>query len=320
MQPLILNSIAKELKDKGIIINIDTVKPYKYQGWMSSVFTAESNIGTLIIHLANLVEEHKLNKVWEKFSGLSALLTAHPEIPTSTIQYVTFLKGKLILVQNFICGNPCGKRILSQGIFSDQWNFEQQDIRKKILITLAHIHNLHLDDFGWPTLKDDALSGGHKTWKEFFKIESPRWIVAVKKKDLGLKNIPIENLETLIKTLVDQIDYAGPSVLVHGDAINPGNIILRENKKIFLIDWEWSIAADPAWEFCDLGWWPWLGKEYLKPYFETANLINEEKKENFLKRVNLYIPFWLLWGACMHTNDEQPEVYLGLRQLLINKL
>jgi len=320
MEALFFNSIFENLKSRNIFVDTKTIQPFKHQGWMSSVFIAESNIGKLVIHSANLVNEHKRNLVWEKFKGLAPLLDLHQEIPTSNFCYIVVHEGNLILAQKFINGIPCGKRILKQGVISDQWTYDQIEIVKKVLNILADTHNITLKGFGWPILNDEQLNGKYKTWQGFLATESVRWVETINQTDQKLGSKPIKGLEKSINILVKQINYAGPAVLAHGDAINPSNILLKDNKEIALIDWEWSIAADPAWEFCDLGWWELVNRKKLSQYFETAKIVDEQEITNFLNRIKLYIPLWLLWGTHMHAEDISSEVYQALRLLLIQKI
>ncbi len=138
--------------------------------------------------------------------------------------------------------------------------------------------------------------------------ESPRWLESVREADERLQCHPIEGFAVSIKSIINKVEYAGPSVLVHGDAMNPSNILIAKDGSISLLDWEWSIAADPAWEFCDLGWW---------------TIIDSEKNDldpEIVARARLYIPLWLLWGVHMHAKDINPEIYLALRQLLADRL
>jgi aminoglycoside phosphotransferase (APT) family kinase protein len=51
------------------------------------------------------------------------------------------------------------------------------------------------------------------------------------------------------------LETASPPVLVHGD-LHPGNLVLDQSSGAWhvsaIVDWEWSLAADAAWEFADL--------------------------------------------------------------------
>lgn len=287
---------------------------------MSSVLEVESNIGQLIIHSTDLVREHRKNKVWEKFSGLADLLPTYPNIPTPHIYFAGLVDKKFMLVQKFSEGAPAGKRILINNIISDVWRTNRTETVRKILISLAAVHNVILELFGWPRLKSGTLKGSYPTWLDFFEIEAPRWIRIVTETDVRLKLVPISNLKPFVLKMVDSIHYDGPAVLVHGDAINPSNILVKDNGNIVFLDWEWSISGDPAWEFGDLGWWSLLNRETFAPYFKARNIEDIASQLEFLHRARIAGFFWLLWGAHMHSHDTKPNIYLALRKLLAERV
>ena len=122
-------------------------------------------------------------------------------------------------------------------------------------------------------------------------------------------------IATLARTVAAHIVYAGPPVLIHGDAINPSNVLVRGNKVTGLLDWEWSMIGDPAWEFCDCGWWPLLDEKSLRPYLKEAGFTGTQAK-NFLKRARTYRLLWILWGAHMHAKEKRVALYRALRKML----
>ncbi|MDA2922640.1 hypothetical protein MYX07_05260 [Patescibacteria group bacterium AH-259-L07] len=316
----ISDSVLRELKSRGITLAMSTLTKHKHQGLMSTVFTVQSNKGELIVHISKLVEEHRRNKVWEKFSGLAKLIKLHPEIPTAPILCAYHDDGIFVLVQKMLDGDPAGERILKKGVFIDEWHADKILVRQ-VLKALAAVHAIQLEKFGWPVVSPHgALKGLYRTFKEFFEKESPLWIETIVESNKKFsKNLSLSHsLKTFIQRTILDITYNGPSVLVHGDAINPSNVLVNKGR-ISLLDWEWSIAADPAWEFCDLGWWPFLDRESLIPYFEASHMANESEKEKFLQRIQLYIPLWLLWGTYMHAKDSDLKIYNALRDLLILK-
>lgn len=318
----IFKIIFKNLSKRGIFVLPETLKNYQHQGWMSQVFVVESNMGPLIIHLIIPVKEHHLHKVWDKFYGLSKILSSRPDIPTPKILYSKLIGKTFVLTQAFMSGTRAGKRVLRGTVISDKWETSKKNVLPKILATLAKIHKIHLKGFGWPILRGSSLKGRYATWKNFFEFNSPLWLKELHQADrrLSLKNTLSTSLDKFIKETIARIDYSGPAVLVHGDAINPGNLLVRGKNKLTLVDWEWSILADPAWEFCDLGWWRLIDMKTLVTYFKTSNIKKDSEKKDFLNRINSYIPLWLLWGTYMHANDSDPAVYIALRKLLLERI
>jgi thiamine kinase-like enzyme len=317
----IFKVIFKNLSARGISVLPETLKKHKYQGWMSSVFTVESKRGLLIIHLVRPVKEHQRNKIWDKFKGLSKILSSHLEIPAAKILYSGLVCNLFVIVQFFIHGSRAGKRVLNETVISDKWYINKADTVPNILRALASIHKIKPRGFGWPVLRVYQLVGKYKNWKEFFQYNYPLWIKEIRKADrrLFLKNNST-SLNQVIRRTVDRMNYSGPAVLVHGDSINPSNILVSNKNRTVILDWEWSILADPAWEFCDLGWWDQIDIKRLSPYFKAVKIKNHAEKIDFINRIKLYIPLWLLWGTYMHANDSNPSIYIALRKLLLDKL
>jgi thiamine kinase-like enzyme len=314
-------TIFKILSRKGISVFTETLKKHKHQGWMSSVFTVESDNGTLMIHLINPIREHQRNKLWDKFHGLSNVLSAHPKIPTSKIVCSKLIGKVFVIVQLFITGKRAGVRVLNKTVISDKWIAKKGNIVPGVLNILASIHAIHLNGFGCPVLKNGKLEGKYKTWKKYIESNYPLWIKEIEKADqrLALKDNGMR-LGEAIRPVVDRINYQGPSVLVHGDSINPSNILVNERNRVSIIDWEWSISADPAWEFCDLGWWDQINIKNFLPYFEAANIKKHSERIDFIDRIETCIPLWILWGTYIHANDSEPGIYIALRILLNKKL
>ncbi|OGI26199.1 MAG: hypothetical protein A3J76_01255 [Candidatus Moranbacteria bacterium RBG_13_45_13] len=318
----IFKVVFRNLSKQGICALPQTLKKHTHQGWMSSVYTVESNKGKLIIHLIKPVKEHQKNRIWNKFYGLSRILSSQPGIPTPKILYSGLVGKTFVLAQFFVSGNRAGRRILKRTIISDKWEASKKDIMPNIFHALAGIHKIHLEGFGWPILRNKQLKGKHKNWKSFFEHNYPFWLKKIHEADrrLSLRPTKIKLLDEFTKQTVIKIDYAGPAVLVHGDSINPSNILVHGKNKITLLDWEWSILADPAWEFCDLGWWKISDEKKLAPYFKARNIKKQSDKADFINRINLYIPLWLLWGTYMHADDLKPDIYIALRKLLLSRV
>lgn len=319
---VIFKTLFKNLSKKGVFVLAETLKSYKHQGWMSDVFIIESDRGALIIHLIEPIKEHQLNKVWDKFHGLSKILPLRPLISAPHILYSGLIGKTFVLAQDFMPGTRAGKRVLRGTIISDTWRAEKENVLPNILCTLASVHQIRFKKFGWPALHGSLLEGKHTTWKNFFESNYPLWLEELHRADqrLSLGNSSVIPLGKFIRETVRQTDYAGPSVLVHGDAINPSNILVRDKNKVTIVDWEWSILADPAWEFCDLGWKKLTNTKTLEPYFKASGMKKKSDKADFLNRIELYTPLWLLWGTYMHANDSDPDIYIALRKLLLKKV
>jgi hypothetical protein len=178
--------IFNDLKKKDILVLPRTLEKYKHQGWMSTVYTVKTNKGKLIIHLVKLVKEHKINQIWDKFSGLATIFSFHKEIPAPRILYSRLSGEVFILVQEFFEGRPAGKRVLRETIISDKWSSNRYLIIPEVLRLLANVHKVHLNGFGWPIIQNSLLIGKHDTWKNFFDANIFIWLEEIGRADRRL--------------------------------------------------------------------------------------------------------------------------------------
>jgi aminoglycoside phosphotransferase (APT) family kinase protein len=81
---------------------------------------------------------------------------------------------------------------------------------------------------------------------------------AVAEQALATGALPQPIIDGIITELNDGdsvLETASPPVLVHGD-LHPGNLVLDQSSGAWhiatIVDWEWSLATDAAWEFADL--------------------------------------------------------------------
>lgn len=308
----ILRNIVVKLQNRNISITAESVEKHRYQGFMSTVYTADSSRGKIVIHVADLVEPHVRDKVWEKFEGLASLLASHPEIPTPKFLYSDYADGKLILVQEFSEGERAGMRTLHDSGISDEWHADQDKVFPAIIEVMAKVHAVEMEGFGWPNIHKE-FSGPYSTWDAFLTKETSRWIGAIR----AIESEFADSLEVLVRKSFRHISYGGTAVLVHGDASNLSNILVRPHG-MMILDWEWAIAADPAWEFAGLGWKSAVEKGLLAPYF-VARGLDSEAQAGFLARISLYEPFWLLWATHVHASKGGNRQFYELLKVLLVK-
>lgn len=94
--------------------------------------------------------------------------------------------------------------------------------------------------------------------------------------------------KTYIEEYVSKAEYT--PALVHGD-IYHGNFIFDNGKLKAIVDWDYTMFADPAWEFSMDS-----GDSYLQKYLELARQ-DDFDEEDFLRRKDMYRPMRLLFIA-----------------------
>jgi len=109
---------------------------------------------------------------------------------------------------------------------------------------------------------------------------------------------PAQSISIAVKALamLDDCPYADAPVMCHGD-INPGNILVRENRLAGLIDWEFAQGNDPAYDcalflaFTSEYWHPSLDNTFIAQVIEAF----EGKVDRELdRRVNAYLQLCML--------------------------
>ena len=317
--------IKEKLREEGIEIDLGSLKENADQGFMSTVFIVDSDQGELVIHLARPGSEWIRQKIWEKLRGVGDILKNYPELPVSPV----FLSGQIddqyFFVQKKLSGQPTGKRGISSAEVVDTW-FDNASATfvPQIQELLARVHAIPCEGYGILAIREGKLEGRYSSWEEFFSSEIPRWLEGIEKGDSHTDNseeaaASLQSAEAYAKSFLSQVPSTNPS-LVHGDAINPSNVLVQGEKITGLIDWEWSLFGDPAWEFCDPGWWPYVSKESLQPYFNEVRKHAPIDEDEFIRRIHLYVPLWIMWGCNLHSENPEGSIYKVLRVMLANVL
>lgn len=305
--------LVELLAKQSIIISPKSLKICEHQGFMSTGYVANSNLGRILVQVTQPNDEHLETETWNKYNSISKILSARPWINGSMILYSGLHGQKFVTVQKFLVGVPAGKRLITGEEVIDNWDY--MHVRHHLLQELGYIHQISFDHFGW-RVTDCEVSSSKKfyTWKDFLSSESFRWLNRIETAEPQVSR----QLRKFILEQVEGVSYDGPAVLVHGDAANPGNILVCRSK-IALIDWEFCISADPAWEFCDIGWRPYRSIHGLKPYFDVR-MIEPRERVDFLRRVESYEAIWLTWNTSMHARDQDLTLYKTFRLALLEKM
>ena len=315
-----LEYLISRLKEEGTVTDPYQVRLHENQGYMSSVSILSSGFGEFILHISQPTPEHIHQKTWEKLKAITDLFRDNPAVPVAKMHIAERFENVFITAQTRLSGVPAGKRIINNATVADEWFADTQSLSQQILSALAKIHDNKFLGYGVPIVINGKLQGKYKSWREFFQEEIPIWIKSVRKADarLGYENLS-EKLETFRENVLKEIPETEPA-LIHGDIINPSNILVKDGKITGILDWEWSLMGDPAWEFAMYGWEPVIRSTGLEPYFRARGITAVEKKKEFLDRTKLYWPLWCLWGAHLHAEDEDSFVYDTLRKWLYNCL
>ncbi len=316
-----LEIISKKLARTGVSIDTKKIKKHSHQGLMSTVYVTPSTQGELMVHLIKPAPEWVHQRIWEKILGIGNMLANYPNLPVSRVLLSGKIGATYFLVQERLPGKPAGRRAISKAKVVDTWATNSAHaIVPQIQKFLAKTHAIRCKGYGMPVLRNGKLEGKYKTWEDFFATETPRWLRNIKRADARTSNpgelTPSYKVAvSYTRDFLKKVPVVTPS-LVHGDVINPSNLLVQNKKITGIIDWEWSLFADPAWEFCDIGWWPLINKKSLSPYLKEVKKHRKVDEDEFIERVHRYIPLWIMWGCNLHSNNPKGILYSVLRALL----
>jgi aminoglycoside phosphotransferase (APT) family kinase protein len=316
MGPDIFAFIDSSLRERGITLQAESAAQHPSQGFMSVVYRIESSDGPYIVHVLDPILEHKREGL-QKIPAVLRLLEKYPHIPAPRLAASGEIVGKVVLVTKYIPGSPAGSREFARGDMVDTW--DDTAVVPHVQKILALTHGVHVEGYGWPTMSGGVVRAPHDTWESFLTHEFLWWSDNIQQADAGagLPSVD-ESARRYMDAVVPRLGSA-PGVLVHGDAVNPGNILVENGEITGLLDWEWSLVGDPAWEFCSLGGDTLMGEPQLAAYAKERAMSVSELQE-FTERVHAYRPMWLLWATSVHARHQNLGFYKALRKLLEKEL
>lgn len=290
------NDIRTKLEKIGILMSLESVKLNSQQGGVNEVYVADSNKGKLIIHVGKFSDAVEQAQKGERAFGVSKFLKARPKIPVvEVILYGSDSTHNHFCVERFVEGERL-----------DEMSNKFQQLRHLAEI-LANLHQIEVSGVGHLRFSEGQIKGVHTDWLIFLKGESFKCldnIYAAKKdqKDSPLSEQKHQELRQKLILFFDKYQniFAGISgKLIHGDILF-SNILVKGERINALIDLEWSLAGDPAWEFA--GFVDERGKNYpdyenlLKEYFACLKNMGVSIDEaNFRLRIKLYWVIKLLF-------------------------
>ena len=297
--------VYAKLRLQGITVDPSSLKKSPVQGAGSEVFIVKSDRGALILHAGQIGAGEHQRKPWKKVALVSKFLKNFPMIPSASVILSIRRGQEYFIVQHLLPGQSPGKRI-EQGNVVDVWNTWSNDLEKDIERTIAHIHQIPVSGGGWLVERTGRAIGKYKTWQEFLEKEIPHWLKNVRKSEGSAfltTKIKKHYQKNKKKFIVKE------SFLVHGDLINPSNMLILGNKVTGIIDWEFALAGDPAWEFC------FNNRYSLDTYFRSfKNKFSAEQKIDFRERIKLYEPLFL--ARVLSFMDKKEPAYAAYRSHL----
>ena len=309
MEDFIQHKVFLEAKKLGIDINLDSLKKHHSQGYISQVFFATSNVGDIIIHLIKLNGAQEHIHVSDKIQPLLDELLQYKNIPLPKIYASFSLEPYSIFISKFLIGSQAGSRSYDgDSDFADHYTIPFEKIEDELEKIIYNIHySFRPKKFGWILGEDIKRGGSFSSWVEFLESEISLWkdkITDGESKINFTKTNLANRLYAYFNSIKSNINYSDQPVLVHGDLTNPSNILVDKNKISGIIDWEYGLAGDPAWEFV------FKSKFSLKTYFYLLKEKGISVDESwFLQRTHDYYPLMCGLWCFVHSFDPHSVLY-----------
>lgn len=297
-----LSLVSTKLKDLDIVLDESSISSHKTQGFMSRVYVANSSQGRLIIHIGQVSFEQKRQIVWEKIEALSNLLFDKNDIPVAKIFYSESIDNHYFLVQEMLPGEVAGTRKIVKNKVIDTWYNNSTNLKNNIENIIYSINNINIKGYGRLYVDNGEVYGKHTSWVDFLDKEINLWCGHIAK--LESKT----GLDKKLKEYFDGIKHElliDNSYLIHGDLTSPSNILINGDKVTGLVDWEWSLSGDPAWEFA------------FNNTYSLDNYLSKTKYNSklFRRKIKYYNIIYLIWGLYLHSMPKD-RIYVSLKQHL----
>ncbi len=313
----IIQEVCNKLKlEADIEIDARSMKKLSVQGFNSEVYTAKAD-SDLIIHILNQNQEQIKQSINKKLVSISNLLKTFPGIPSAEFFYEGKLEdGRFLFAQEKLLGDNLGRRKIENGKIIDEfYPMENKKYFEQLDRILADLHGIKFSKYGWLAGEKGGLDGTYNSWEDFIFIESALWIRNIfDNRNNGyviLKSTLSEvkkKIESLYSRKLHLFESKVPS-FVHGDMINPGNILINNGKISGIIDFEWALAGDAAWEFA------YSGNPAINNYFDfcdKAGIVCD--RTLFSEKMKFYKIIWLLWAVNVHAKGAT------LKEILFKEL
>ncbi len=300
-----INIIENELRKQSIIINKSSLRLNSKQGAVNEVYVVDSNVGKLLIVSGKCSSESEQKRKQLRIFAVSEFLDAHPEIPTAdVILHSLDTNGNHFLVQRFVEGQQLSAAK------------NKLVYLKELAGILAYLHQISVQRTGLIEFKTNKLRGTHKDWFNFLKTKTFQCLNAVYAEKRNQKDevLTAEKYKIFCKKLnaffkkYKEYFIGTKGKLLHGD-IGFDNVIVNNERISALIDFEWSMSGDPAWDFAgyvdEKGRHSTLYEKLLQEYFKCLKKQDVKIDEaNFRFRIKLYWVIKLLFIANTFKKDK----------------
>lgn len=300
----VFTSLSRALSEQGIEPQWETLRRFEKQGYMNKTLTVQKNGSNLIITYAPepFLEQRRQNMP-HKLVALSTYVRQHWNSYRTQTYYwgEVFEDGSYITVKNFIPGVPLGHSDINANTIEDVYDVAEQEThywQRTVDVCAASIHQLPAQGFGFLQPSEElGVVGEAESWEAFLLDGTRRWVGMLREdQTLGENERAIvQEIQSQLPSILDHYFSNYPlrhGAFVHGDIMNPSNVLIHEKSIVGLIDFEWAMVGDPAMEYARSQQLP--TDAYFSSLPEGPDKVTPEE---FLKRAEYCRLFWSLWAA-----------------------
>jgi len=268
---------------------------------------ASNNVPIIINVVETPYEEQLRQQTWNKVVGVSQFL-APTNVNVARVLHGSRFGGGYIIVQQFLEGQRLGTR--GADLISCYEVDYDEPLRAKVQQALAELHRIRTTGFGVLRCQPQGLRGQYDTWLDFLQSESHAWLERIFRHNAALVNQSSSTFTALATFFTRHAERLSckQGRFIHGDMPHPGNVIVH-NDIIHLIDFEFALSGDPAYEFT---FRPEVDLQYYFAAQRTAGELIDEVE--FRSKIRLYAVLWNLWAANIHAKSDHPEILQTLFQ------
>ena len=270
------------------------------KGAYSKTYLVKSSVGKLVIHVVQ--DSHTIEQFQnaERRFFLSQFLKHHPKVPTALMITYGQVEDTVYTVQEYMPGKEI-KHVK-----------DEIEHLQHLAEIISYLHNVNLRGGGYLKFNGDKPEGIHTNWYLFLRRFTFFWFKSiyqyVTKENISesLSSESYVRIQSKLKKYFRKYKTYFEGLrcnLLHGD-LSLGNILIDGKRVSALIDLDFSMVGDPAWDFA---FRDHLHKNLLPLYFsEMRGLGVDIDEDHFRFRISLYEPIIKL--AITNSLKRKPNI------------
>lgn len=310
--------IFASLHAHGVKYDATSLQRYGSQGLVSSVYSIDTSEGPLIVHHTEKSPSRAHFRAWEKLQPVSRFLRSIPGFPASDVLFSEDFGANYVTAETKLRGQNAGTIAFADDDIVLTWNEHRALYEPQLENLIATYHARPVEGYGNVTETGETLRGAYGSWHDFLNMELPFFADGIQDASVRL-GISSDTLHTDIRDfctrVIPYLSYDATASLISCDSINPSNVLVDGSGITGIIDWEWALAGDPAWEFA-------YAQSYaLTSYFAQFPHLHDPRAQRWFRlRADIYeFLIYMMWCYAV-SGDTDTRFFRVTRERLVKKL